>query len=291
VCNTVIDRQVDYSAEWRFYGADEGRINPMRCCPVSSVLGSVVSMAPRRSTSHWQNRTESTAAASEASERMGRSMHRYQLWSTVTYRERVLNTMFESISTHTTLNGMPLYILEEAKTAFRRVMENGARGHTRIALVTACVYVACSRCDVPRSLKEMSSIFGVATKALIKACRAVDAVVSECPNVSLSLPPPPTAASTPMDYMGRFCSKLGMSPRNVQEVRRIIEIIEEHSLVCNAMPPTITAGAIFLVCNARLLNITAEDIGKVSMMSPVTIVKMTKRIQSHSKVLQINSDA
>jgi hypothetical protein len=72
---------------------------------------------------------------------------------------------------------------------------------------------------------------------------------------------------------------------------RIIEIIEEHSLVCNAMPPTITAGAIFLVCNARLLNITAEDIGKVSMMSPVTIVKMTKRIQSHSKVLQINSDA
>jgi transcription initiation factor TFIIB len=290
-CNTVNDRQLDYSAEWRSYGAEDGRINPMRCCPASTTLGSVVSVAPRRRASHWQNRTEATAAASAASERMGRSVYRYQLWSTVSYRDRVLNNVFESISTHMTLNGMPMYLLEEAKSAYRHVMDSGVRGHTRAALVAACVYVACSRCEVPRSTKEMSAIFNVATKALIKACRAVDAILTE------SAAPPveredeqekeAAASSTPLDYAGRFCSKLSMSPESLREVRRVLEIVEECSLVCNAMPPTITAGAIFLVVKARSLCVTAEEIGRVSLMSPVTVVKMAKRLQAHQELLGV----
>lgn len=290
-CNTVNDRQIDYSAEWRSYGAEEGRVNPMRCCPASATLGSVVSVAPRRRASHWQNRTEATAAASAASERMGRSVQRYQLWSTVTYRDRVLNNVFESISTHMTLHGMPTYLLEEAKSAYRHVVDSGARGHTRIALVAACVYVSCQRCEVPRSLKETSAIFNVASKALIKACRTVDAVLGLAgtyeDDANADAADNKLTSSTPMDYAGRFCSKLGMSPESVREVRRIIEIIEEYSLVCNAMPPTITAGTIFLVSKARSLCISAEEVSKVSMMSPVTVVKMTKRLLPHKDLFGV----
>ena len=48
-CFTLLDRQIDYGAEWRFYGAeDQKTTNPTRCCPpsnslLSQNLGSVIS--------------------------------------------------------------------------------------------------------------------------------------------------------------------------------------------------------------------------------------------------------
>jgi transcription initiation factor TFIIIB Brf1 subunit/transcription initiation factor TFIIB len=286
MCSTILDRQIDYSAEWRCYGNDEGRVNPTRCCPVSLVLGSVVSVMPRRRTSYWQNRTAATAAATVVNERVGRSLQRYQVWNTISYRERVINKAFDAISMHMTIDGMPMYLMEEAKSVYRRVLESGSRGHTRIALVAASVYIACSRNEVPRSLKETSSTFNVPIKALIKACRTADTVIGFSP-ISVDTNEY-VVASTPMEYVGRFCSRLNFSPDDVSEVRRVLSIADSLSIVCNAMPPTIAAGTILLVSKVRNLGLSAEDVGKVCMMSPVTVFKLMKRLMEHAKTLGLD---
>lgn len=170
---------------------------------------------------------------------------------------------------------MPVYLLEESKSLYRTVVESGVRGHTRMVLIAACVYVSCLRCDVARSLKEITCIFGVSSKALIKACRSVTEQTTEgCDNDQ--------KMSTPHDYVGRFCSKLNMCPVDVKKVRKVIDFVDEYSLVCNAMPPTIAAGAILMIGKiGNIISLTAEDVGKVSMLSPVTISKMAKRLLSH----------
>jgi len=76
-CHSVVGRQIDYGAEWRYYGVEYRRsCNPARCCPPMTttrtnknahevqvqLLGSIVSRGPRRNASRWYRKTEAMSA-------------------------------------------------------------------------------------------------------------------------------------------------------------------------------------------------------------------------------------
>ena len=280
-CNTLLGRQLDYGAEWRFYGAEDLRAsNPTRCCPPSNgliqSLGSVISSAPRRRASNWVNRTEAGAAAAQTSSMAGRSIQKYQVWNSMTYRERVLCGVFDTLSVNAAHNGLPACILEDAKTLYKRVSDARiTRGENRSAVIAVSMYVACKRNGVPRSIKELAAMFDMRPAALTKACRTFLEVVTDAD----------ASSSCPEDFVGRFCSRLGMDPESTACTRRTVARADELAIVCDAMPPSIVAGAIYLGSCRLELGLDKDAIGSVCAVAAVTVGKTFKRLLPFSDEL------
>ena len=275
-CNSIVDRQLDYGAEWRYYGAEDLRgTNPTRCCPPSngliSTLGSVISGGPRRRASQWQNRTEATAAAQQATVAAGRAVQRFQVWNSLSYRERVLCGIFDLLSVNAAQNGLPACILEEAKNLYKKVSDSRiTRGENREAVIAVSVYVACRKSGAPRSLKEIGVMFGIRPAAMTKAHRTFGQVVAgadegECCEAS--------------DFVGRFCSRLGAGPEIVEHVRATVAYAEKTGTVCDAMPTSITAGAIAVASEVLGAGIRREAIAEVCVVAPVTVAKLANRLK------------
>ena len=273
-CFSVVDRMLDYGAEWRYYGAEDPRgANPTRCCPPSNglitTLGSVISAGPRRRASQWVNRTEANAASAQASCAAGRAVQRYQVWNALTYRERVLCGIFDVLAVNAAQNALPACILEEAKSIYKRVSDvRITRGENRTAVIACSIYVACRKNGVPRSLKEVGAMFDVRPAAMTKAYRAFgfEEGADACPAAD--------------DFVGRFCSRLGLDETAVAMVRDIVARADADSIVCDAMPTSIAAGAIAVVSEALGLGLTREAIAAVSVLAPVTVAKLAARLKA-----------
>lgn len=283
-CFTLLDRQIDYGAEWRFYGADDngrGQSNPTRCCPpsnslLSQNLGSVISSAPRRQQSQWQNRTASSAAAADALAAAGKSIQKFQSWSSMSYKDRVLCGIFDGLAVNAAQHGLTTCLLEEAKTLYKRFSENRiTRGENREAAIAASVYISCVNNGVTRSCKEVAQMFNVRPVALTKACRAFREVVRDTAAV--------TGTSTTIaaeDFVGRFCSRLNIDAVYVEEIRGVLRRADELSIACDSMPPSIAAGAIALVVETRNLPITRDQIGEASVVAATTVHKLMKKLEA-----------
>lgn len=276
VCNSIVDRQLDYGAEWRYYGAEDPRgTNPSRCCPPSngliSTLGSVISCAPRRRASQWQNRTEASAAAQLATANAGRAVQRFQIWNSLTYRERVLCGIFDLLTVNASQNGLPACILEAAKNLYKRATDSHiTRGENRQAVIAVSVYVACRQSGVPRSLKEIGVMFGIRPAAMTKAHRAFGEIVAGADE---------GACCEASDFVGRFCSRLGAGPEILAHVRETIALAEETGHVCDAMPTSIAAGAIAAASDALGANLKREAIAQVCVVAQVTVAKLANRLK------------
>jgi transcription initiation factor TFIIB len=282
-CYTVVDRLMDYGAEWRFYGAEDagnGACNPTRCCPPTgrliSGLGSIISGGARRHVSSWSNRTEASARAAEASQASRRSVQRYQVWSSLTYRERVLCGVFDVLSVSAARHDLPACILEEAKTLYKTVSEaHITRGTSRAAVIACSVYVACKKCGAPRCLREVAEMFDLPRATMTKACRLFHDIVLDADQTS----------SVPADFVGRFCSVLGLPPHVVDLTRLAVERAEDLSLACDAMPPSVVAGCILLACAQAGIFVNRAAVSKACVVAPVTAAKMYKRLSPYADLL------
>lgn len=276
VCNTVVDRMMDYGAEWRFYSADDARPcnNPTRCFPPSGslicTLGTVISMAPRRNRSCWQNRTEDIVNAQQNITSSGKKLQKYQGWCSMTYRNRALCRVFEQLSLNAAQHGIPSCIVEEAKGIYKRVSEACiTRGDNRRAVIAVCMYVSCKKNGVPRSIKEIGAMFGIESAAMTKATHTVQHVILDADATS----------SEPSDFSGRFCCKMGLSEEATRMVNTVIKRADELQLVCNAMPPSIVGGSILMVNNILGLGLSKQTVASICMVAPTTVVKMCKRLE------------
>jgi transcription initiation factor TFIIB len=310
-CHSVVGRQIDYGAEWRYYGAEDLRsCNPTRCCPPMTttltkknahevqvqLLGSIVSRGPRRNASQWYRKTEAMTTAAADRVETGRQVQRYQIWNTLSYRDRVLGSVFDTLSITMTHHCLPNIIIEEAKNLYQRVTSMRiTRGANRKGVIAACAFVACKRCGVPRSLREIADMFDIDRGVTTRACRLVDEVVDDRSTVN----------SEPTDFVGRFCSKLQLPPGMREEVCEAVRHIDRECIICDAMPTSIVAGTIaFVTAHYKDVAIrsrknagppslppsvavlpTNDDISKVCQVAITTISKIVKRLQPHREAL------
>lgn len=273
-CRSVIGRQMDYGAEWRFFGAEDSRTsNPTRCGPPTNgliqSLGCMISSAPRRKQSQWTNRTESSAIALAAAVAAGKTVQRFQVWTSMTYRERVLCGVFDTLTVNAAHNGLPNCILEEAKSLYKKVSDvKITRGENRKAVIAASIYVSCKKNGVPRSHREVANMFDLSAAALTKACRLFNEIVVDADHIT----------SRADDFVGRFCSRLGLDHDVTQKIREVVEKANDHPSVCDAMPTSIVAGAIAMVASQEGHPIERDAIAEACTVAPTTVLKLQKRL-------------
>jgi len=314
-CSTVVTRFIDNAPEWRYYGSEDNRsTNPTRCGPPTNeflpTLGASVSMSfgggrgrGRGSNVCRENVNSSVAEAKErAKERerakanrgnenldgndggdekqketkvppsvdygSSRMMQRYQMWNSMTHQERNLYAVFDTLTVNAANHGIPGCILDEAKSLYKRVSSvRILRGENRGALIACSIYMACKTNDVPRSVKEVASIFGIRTAALTKSCKLFHDVMAS--NVM---------ASKPIDFIPRFCSKLGLGRDVVLLATHVVGVVEDLSVSCESTPPSLVASVIFMCCTVLDIATCRKKVADACQISHVTISKCHKKL-------------
>jgi len=262
-CDSVVDRFIDDKAEWRYFGAEDSKSSdPTRCgmptndlLPESS-LGSIIGFSNNESYDI-------------------RIMRKYHMWNCMSYKERSLYNIFETLTINAINNGIPKSIIEEAKVLYKKISEARiSRGENRSGLIASSIYVSCKNNKVPRSTKEIARIFNLKTTTLTRGCKKFQEIMK----VNMD-------STTADDFINRFSSKLGLSNSRKELCKRVVTIAEDMSLVSENTPPSIVAGAIYLCSCEFDWNIDKKQLALACDISQVTVSKCFKKLMSFRELI------
>ena len=253
---SIIGRYIDNGAEWRYYGADDNKSSdPTRCglptnelLPDSS-LGSMIGFSFNESY-HI------------------RIMRKYHMWNSMSYKERSLFNIFETLTINAVNHGISKSIIEEAKVLYKQISETKiSRGDNRSGLIASSIYVSCKNNKVPRSTKEIAKIFNLKPTTFTRVCKKFQEIMK----INMD-------TTTADDFVNRFCSKLGLDNIKKELCRKVVKIAEENSFVSENTPPSVVAGSIYL-CNIKYnWEISKKELALACDISQVTVSKCYKKL-------------
>ena len=255
-CGTLYDRMIDANAEWRYYGHEDSKSSdPTRCgLPTNELL---------------PNSSLGTMIGNGFGECYEmRIIRKYQMWNSMTYKERTLFNIFDSLTVNAINNGIPHSIIDEAKALYKKVSElQFSRGDNRAGLIASSIYMACKTNNVPRSAKEIASFFNLKTPVMTKGCKKFQEILK------MEL-----ASTTASDFIHRFASKINLE-KNIKDIcMHVVLKADDMSLVSNSTPPSTASGVIYMVCNVCKIPIDKKTLATAVQVSSVTIAKCYKTL-------------
>lgn len=271
-CGSIIEVMIDNSAEWRTY-PDGHKSDSIRC---SAVINNLLPQASKGT----------IILSNNTSNYQMRRTQKVHSWSTMTYKERCLNSIFQDISLRS-LNGCILgNVTKLAHEYYKTVSElYVARGVMRKGLIAACLFMACKKQGVPRTCQEIAEIFQISDKWVTRGNKKFTELWNLSGNEHISYKDDYQS----MDYLARFCSKLHQdSGQLLKKSREVSTYCKEHSILSQNTPVSIAAASIYMA--TTLLDIESQiprsDIAKVAKTSQVTIGKCYKEIIKHPKIFE-----
>ena len=141
------------------------------------------------------------------------------------------------------------------------------------SVIAACIYAACRRYSIPRTLDEIANASDVERKEIGRTYRFITRkmVVKMAP-------------SSPKDYISRFGSMLHLSPQTQNESLKILKRAEISELTSGRGPAGIAAAALYV---AALLNDekkTQREVADVAGITEVTIRNRYKELLEKLKL-------
>ena len=280
-CGDIGLSLVDDTPEWRYYGQDDSKNggDPSRCGVSSNYLMPESSIGTIISTRYGE------------SYRM-RQARQYHSWNVMDYRGRNLYRIFDKLQTQSQKYGINYIIIEHAKQLYKTISSHQLfRGQNKEGLIADCVYRACKDKGVPRSIKEISIIFGLSESVMTKGNRCFSSVWNRIQSEG-TVPLPsqsnkPLHLSKPSDYIERFCSPLRLQSNVLCDCVAVARYVETNRLVPDNTAPSIAAAVIYYVVSKYQLDVSKEDIAKASKKSEVTIGKCYKKLLQYDGHLKI----
>lgn len=269
-CYTVLFKNLDSQAEWRFYGASDNKSSdPSRCgLPVNqftptAAMGTIIGVNDQflSSNEHFFQYNK---------------MRKYHLWNSMPYRERSLHNILNNITLQAGSNGITQTIIDDAKLMYSKLASDRiTRGNNRSGLIASSIYMSCKSNNVPRSAKEVAKMFNLNITTMTKGCKHFNEIMKDVKFES----------TKPSDFIRRFLSKL--KRMNLYDVCMHVERkSSEFSLVTENAPPSIAASIIYLVAvEKKDKNLSKKTIAKTCEISEVTINKVYKKMTDYIEFL------
>lgn len=214
-------------------------------------------------------------------------MCNYHKWNSMPYKERSLWNVYTTIQNNASIGGLSQSLIKDAKAIYKKLSEVSiSRGSNRKGLIAACVYISCKNNNVPRSAKEIASMFNLNVNTLTRGTKKLMNIL-RVNHIELSTNDEINVTSA-TDFIERFCSILGFSNSHIMLTMRIAEKATDLGIVEENTPPSIASGCIYYVSQLlKLKDCTKKDISKVCRISEVTIGKCFKKLQTYeSNILQ-----
>lgn len=286
-CGTILQRIIDSSAEYRFFGSDDrSSIDPCRVgAPVdkqfpASTLGTIIL-------------TRSSGGPASASKAMHR-IRKYHTWNMIPYKERSLLQVFEQFALTATNFGINTRAIDTAKELYIQLVEHcDRRGMSRNCVVASSIYAALKSVGEPRKPKEIADMFHLTTAQFTKSYKYFQEVLALAKQRGLvtdTLAPASQASTRASDYIAHPLSKLPVERKHFMEIQftaiQTANKAEDILISPENMPPSLAAGVLaFVLARMGYEEIPLSRIASVCNVSEGTLGKCLKRLEAAEESL------
>ena len=171
---------------------------------------------------------------------------------------------------------IPGNIKEECAMWYRKAVSKGlVRGRSIESVVAAVIYLISRQHQLPKTLDELESASGVKRKDIGRSYRFL------CRKLDIKMP-----IATPMDYVPRFASELGLSGETEAKAIEILEEAREKGIISGRGPTGVAAAAIYLA--AKITNDKQTQKGIAGKLIGVTEVTIRNRYEELARALNMN---
>jgi transcription initiation factor TFIIB len=265
-CGLVIeDNIIDQGAEWRVFSPEEGDQRARTGSPSTQLLHD----KGLSTEIDWQNRDYSGRVISGASRTQYHRMRKWQRRARITNtHDRNLSQALPEISRIGNNLGMSKNVQQEVAAVYRKALEKKlARGRSIDALVAASIYLVCNMNNLGRTLDEVSKSTRVGRKELTRCYKIIKRELG----IRLRV-------NHPTDFVGGFCSKLGLPAETLSKTLEIISLAEKMELIDGKSPTGLAAAAIYIAANQTNRIRTQREIADISSVTEVTIRNRYKEL-------------
>jgi transcription initiation factor TFIIB len=170
---------------------------------------------------------------------------------------------------------IPNNIKEECAMWYRKAVTKGlVRGRSIESVVAAIIYLVSRKHHLPKTLEELADASGVKKKDIGRSYRFA------CRRLGLRMP-----IATPMDYVPRFASELGLSGETEAKAIEILQKAREKGVTSGRGPTGVAAAAIYLA--GKLTNDKKTQKGIAGKLAGVTEVTIRNRYEEIARELEI----
>jgi transcription initiation factor TFIIB len=262
-CGYVItDRLLDAGPDWRMMGKDKtkGRTGaPMTLSIHDKGLSTMIDWRDKDSYGK-----ELTAGRRAQIYRLRKWQRRIRIGDAV---DRNLTFALGEIERMAAQLSLPNDVKEAACHIYRKgVEERLIRGRSIEGVAAAALYAACRQWRIPRTLDEIAEVSKVSKKEIGRSYRFIIRQLVKTPS------------SSPIDYIPRFASELGLSGEVETKAIEILKKVAPYGLTSGRGPTGVAAAALYIatvLCNERR---TQREIAEVARVTEVTVRNRYKEI-------------
>ena len=270
-CGVLYKDTLDYSPEWRFYGADDKNASdPTRCGnPINPLL-------------QESSFGCSILCGQNASYEMKR-IRKWTEWQAMPHREKSLYDEFQFITVMAKNAGIPRIFIDDAMAIHKDISSQKMfRGMNRDGIKAASIYISCRLNDCPRTSHEIAEIFKLDKTSATTGCSMAVNILSNLDRngSKINATSDDLCATTPGSFIDRFCSRLSINTELTTLAKFIASKIEASGYISDNTPQSVAAGIIYFIAQSCNLPITKLNVKQVCGVSEVTINKCSKKMET-----------
>ncbi|HXQ78780.1 MAG TPA: transcription initiation factor IIB family protein [Thermoplasmata archaeon] len=173
------------------------------------------------------------------------------------------------IQTAGELMGLPAVVLAEAEHVYREAKVRGLfRGRSLPASVGACIYAACRRYSIPRTLGEVAQAVGTRRSDVGRTFKVVQR------GAGLPIPGVGTKA-----FLTRYAQELALSPRVRSTVETMLDQAREDPELSGLSPHGLVAALIYLAAEQNGEHRSRAQVARVSTVTEVTLRSTSRLVE------------
>jgi len=268
-CGIMYKDILDYSPEWRFYGADDkNSVDPTRCGnPINPLL--VESSFGCKVLCNGKSSYEM------------KKIRKWTEWQSMPHKEKSLYDEFQFITVMAQNAGIPRIFIDYAMTVHKDISEQKMfRGMNRDGIKAASIYISCRLNGCPRTAHEIAEIFRLDKTSATNGCSMA---VNILQNIERNIEPAQKTelcATLPSSFIERYCSRLNFNKEMTMLSKFLANKIESENIITDNIPHAIAAGIVYFVGQVYQMNSTKQEVKVVSGVSEVTINKCYKKLDA-----------
>ena len=271
-CGLVVDDNfIDQGPEWRAFDAEQNEKRSRGGAPMTVMVhdkglstdigwgnrdtyGNVVPTKNRAQLFRmrkWQNRPRASTSA-----------------------DRNLAMALKELNRLASKIGLHRRVREDAAMLYRRaVNQNLVRGRSVEGVAAAALYGACRRCEVPRTLNEITAASRANKKEVGRTYRYISR------ELKLNLQP-----ASPVVYINRFCKELELPGHVENAAIRILNQAVEAELTSGRGPTGVAAATIYIASVLYNMRKTQKQIATTVGVTEVTIRNRYKELAENLNI-------
>jgi len=274
-CCVIYKDTLDYSPEWRYYGAENKNAADMTRCgnPINPLL--------------MESSFGCKVLCSSKSSYEMKKIRKWTEWQSMPHKEKSLYDEFQFITIMAQNAGIPRIFISEAMAIHKDISQQKMfRGMNRDSIKSASIYISCRLNGFPRTAHEIAEIFHLDKTSATNGCSMA---VNILHNIERNIEPSQQTdlgITLPSSFIERYCSRLNVNQELTILSKFIAHKIESNNIITDNIPHAIAGGIVYFISQNCHLNITKPEIKQICGVSEVTINKCYKKLQAiHDKLL------